>query len=119
MGLECQDGANNKLWVDNSNKLRIGTTLPGTSGNTGTGTVVGTQTSDERLKHNIVDLPYGLAEIKLEDGPRRFEMIDVDDTKVVDGYRTRESQGIIPESIYIGGQDAEDETDNTSKLDLY
>ena len=112
LGLEAQDGANNKLWTDNSNKLRIGGTLPSTSGTTGTGTIVGTQSSDERLKHNIVDLPYGLAEIK-QLRPRRFEMIDADDLKVYSGFIAQETQGIIPESVYDTEEDAEDGTDNT------
>jgi len=111
MLLEAEDGALRYYWTSNANKLMINSGLPADSGDTTTGTVVGDQTSDERLKENIVDLPYGLAEVK-QLRPRRFEMKNVWDTKVYSGFVAQETQSIIPESVYSTEEDAEDGTDN-------
>jgi len=111
MLLEAEDGALRYYWTSNGNKLMINNSLPSTSGDTTTGTVVGDYSSDERLKENIVDLPYGLAEVK-QLRPRRFEMKNVWDTKVYSGFVAQETQSIIPESVYSTGEDAGDGTDN-------
>ena len=58
MLLEAEDGAVRYYWTSNGNKLMINSALPSAQGDTTTGTVVGDQSSDERLKENIVDLPY-------------------------------------------------------------
>lgn len=56
--MQSMDGDFNYLWFDNNNILRTSTTLANVG--TTTGTVIGTQTSDQRLKSNLRKNPHGL-----------------------------------------------------------
>lgn len=64
------------------------------------GVVVGTQTSDERLKENIRPLPYGLKEALAFD-PIMFER----DGKTDIGYGAQRTRKIIPEAVYDTGEE--------------
>jgi len=100
------NGTGAHYWTDNSGNLRVGVTV--NIGST-TGTVVGTQTSDIRLKDNIKSLPYGLAEI-LQINPIGFKYkADSTSTKRV-GFSAQEIQGIIPEAVYNTGNIVPDDS---------
>ena len=64
---------------------------------TGAGTVVGTQTSDKRLKTHIEDIDYGLNEV-LKLRPVRYKMKATGNIEL--GFIAQETQDIIPESVY-------------------
>ncbi len=78
-----------------ANQLHIGTA---------SGTVVGTQTSDERLKSDITPLEYGLEEIKSL-RPIRYIM----NGKVEIGLGAQSTQTIIPEAVYNTGERVDNE----------
>ena len=69
---------------------------------TANGTVVGTQTSDSRLKKNIRPCNQGLSEI-LQLQPRFFEFINNPDVAQA-GFIAQEVQSIIPEAVYDTNQ---------------
>jgi hypothetical protein len=94
--LDPEDGTDNFLWVDNSDVLRISTT----SSNIGTtgGTVVGTQTSDERLKDISGPVTYGLNEV-LSIEPIAFTMKDDPNIPKI-GFSAQQVQPIVPEAVY-------------------
>lgn len=56
--LQAEDAGANYYWSDNSDQFRT-STAASNIGTTG-GTIVGTQTSDERTKTDIKSIPYGL-----------------------------------------------------------
>ena len=96
--LQSSDGAISFLWADDSDILRISQT----SNDIGdaAGTVVGAQSSDERLKNISSDpFPYGLEDInKLT--PIKY--VYKDDKRSVDklGFGAQTIQPIIPESVF-------------------
>jgi len=95
--IDPEDGTDNYLWVDNSDILRISTTYAniGTTG----GTVVGTQTSDERIKNILGPVSYGLDAIKAIN-PVEFTLKDdAEQTKRI-GFIAQQVQPIVPESVY-------------------
>jgi len=96
LGLFAEDGAVNYLWADNSDVLRISTvsTNIGTTG----GTVVGTQTSDERLKDISGPVTYGLNEV-LAIEPIAFTMKDDPNIAKI-GFSAQQVQPIVPEAVY-------------------
>ena len=57
--------------------------------------------SDERLKENIVDIPYGLAEIK-QLQPKKYTMITGGEQQV--GLIAQEVETIIPEVVTTSGE---------------
>ena len=94
--LSAEDAATNYLWADNSDVLRISTTASniGTTG----GTVVGTQTSDERLKDISGPVSYGLNEV-LAIEPIAFTMKDDPSIPKI-GFSAQQVQPIVPEAVY-------------------
>lgn len=94
--LWTEDDVRNNLWVDNSDVLRISTSLldVGTTG----GTVVGTQTSDERLKNISGPVTYGLNEV-LAIEPIAFTMKD-DPSIAKIGFSAQQIQPLVPEAVY-------------------
>lgn len=98
---------NNYFYTDSSSNFRISNN----SDHIGTtsGTVVGTQTSDERLKQEIEDSPYGLEEI-LELRPRRFEFKTNPGVKEL-GFIAQETQEVIPEAVYNTKQTVDGDED--------
>jgi len=104
-------------WNDNSGVLRTSNTISQVGG-TG-GTVVGAQTSDERLKDIDEEFNYGLSEV-LKLKPISFTLKnDESDTKKL-GFGAQTTQEVIPESVgdsgdCIDGYDV-DEEDEFNKL---
>jgi len=99
LATRATDGTSYYLW-NVAGKWTTG----GTFGNIGTatGTVVGDQTSDSRIKENIVDLPYGLAEV-LQLRPTRYNRISAPG-KIEIGLLADEVQQVIPEVVYNTGE---------------
>ena len=97
LDLEPGDGTDNYLWVDNTNDLRISTTV-GHIGAGNLGTVVGDQSSDERTKEKIKPISYGLNEI-LALEPLEFEQFGVHKL----GFGAQRTRLILPEVVYDTG----------------
>jgi len=110
--LEEQDGTNIYFWVDNTNDLRTSGTI--THLGTTSGTVVGDQTSDERLKNILGEVPYGLEEIK-NINPVRYSMKREPDRERI-GFIAQQVQTIVPESVYDTNDLIPDHEDEPSKL---
>jgi hypothetical protein len=91
-----QDGVGNHLWFDDSDQLRTSTTT--THIGTTSGTVVGTQTSDERLKNIAPSFDYGLSQINAL-VPISFAFKDAPDVQKV-GFSAQQVRPIIPEAVY-------------------
>ena len=114
MRLDPSDGTANFLWLDDSNNLRISTTS--THVGTTSGTVVGTQSSDERLKDISSDaFPYGLIQINAVT-PIKYQLKDDASNRDRLGFGAQTIQSIIPESVHntsrcIDGYDIDNETD--------
>ena len=85
------------LWVDNTQLFRISATL-GHVGRTDSGTVVGTQTSDERVKNVGEAVAYGLSEIK-QLQPKQFEYKKDPGVNKI-GFIAQEVESIIPEAVF-------------------
>ena len=106
--LEPEDGTDNYLWVDNSDQLRISTT----QANIGTtsGTIVGTQTSDERLKTILGPVEYGL-DILNQIEPVRYALKSEPDTEKL-GFIAQQVQPLVPESVFDTGEHVEGEPED-------
>ena len=94
--MDQENGENIYFWTDNVSNFRISTgkTHIGTTN----GTVVGTQTSDERLKNVGEDVSYGLAEV-LRLQPKQYELkADPGVNKL--GFIAQEVEQIIPEAVF-------------------
>lgn len=97
VNLVTDDGVNGFLWVDNNDVLRISNTNT-VLGSTG-GTVVGSQTSDSRLKNSVTDYAGGLALVE-QLRPVSFKYNNDPDERVRAGFIAQEVQSVIPESVY-------------------
>ena len=86
--------------------LRISNALANVTNDAGT--VVGTQTSDIRLKNVLGDVTYGLAEIN-KINPIQFNFKNDKNVQKRIGFSAQDLQSIIPESVY--------NTKNTSEVD--
>lgn len=107
--MQRQNGTRDLLWNDDSGNFRTSTVVTniGTTG----GTVVGTQTSDERLKNVVGPIENGLDKIALL-SPIKFTYKDAP-TKDCLGFLAQEAKLVVPESVYdtrepIEGYDPED-----------
>ena len=96
MLLEAEDGADNYYWTDNSNKLRSSTNNSHIG--TTSGSLVGTQTSDLRLKNVGANVSYGLAEVK-QLQPKQYALKDDPDVNKL-GFIAQEVESIIPEAVF-------------------
>ena len=113
--LQEEDGGDSFFWTDNSGNFRISSDF----NNIGTtnGTVVGTQTSDERLKDILGPVGYGLNEI-LAIEPIAFTMKDDPSIQKV-GFSAQQVQTIVPEAVYdtrecIDGYTKDEKTGETT-----
>jgi len=84
------------------------------NGKVGTITTDGTstsynQSSDYRLKENVVDLDGAIDRVK-QLAPKRFNFI-ADANKTVDGFLAHETQAVVPEAVF-GAKDAVDADGN-------
>lgn len=97
---------NGGTWYSSNTATDIGST---------SGNVIGSQTSDERLKQNIAPLPYGLMET-LALKPIIFDR----DGKRLIGFSAQQARGIVPEAVYDTGEKiAEDDESGLTKLSMY
>lgn len=91
-----EDGASAYYWTDNSGNFRVSNN--GDHIGTTSGTVVGTQTSDERLKNIIGPVEYGLDTInQLE--PVRFALKSEPDTEKL-GFIAQQVKPLVPQSVF-------------------
>jgi len=120
--LQSQDAGVNYFWCDDSSVFRtsgsalaIGTT---------SGTVVGTQTSDERVK-TIIDTPFPYAsEIVKQLEPMTYTLDSDPDGRVKLGFGAQRTRNLLPEVVYDTGrcidgytQDPDDPMKQTPKSD--
>jgi hypothetical protein len=120
--LQKENGNNTYLWVDNSQNWRTATSFTYVGSDAG-GTVVGTQTSDERLKNISPDFNYGIEHV-LQLQPITYSRKDDTEPTQRLGFGAQTTQQIIPEAVYDTGDcvdgyetDLEDETKDTPKSD--
>ena len=106
--LHPEDGAGNFIWVDNSDILRISTTQSNV-GTTG-GTVVGTQTSDERIKNVLGPVEYGLETLKQVE-PVRYSLKSQPDIEHL-GFIAQQVQPLIPQSVFDTNEHIEGEPED-------
>lgn len=100
--VQQDDGDYSCLWADNADQLRIGTSatyataraLVGTTG----GTIVGTQTSDIRLKRDIKPLEYDINAVRAVT-PISFVLVNDPDKRERIGFSAQELQGVIPQVV--------------------
>ena len=112
--LNSVGGLNAYTWYDNSGILRVGTTasLIGTT----SGTVIGTQTSDERLKEiDPAGVPYGLNTVKQLQTISYVRKDDPDQTKRL-GFGAQTTKAIVPEAVYDTKEVIEGEDPAETKL---
>jgi len=100
------------LWFDTSGNLRTaqgysGTGIPfGYVGSTN-GTVVGTQTSDERLKNVGIGVVNGLEKIS-QLNPVYYTLKDEPERNRI-GFIAQEVQSVVPEAVYSTGEPIDDD----------
>jgi hypothetical protein len=88
------------IWSDTSSKIRTSSTA-GNIGGTG-GTIIGTQTSDERLKTIEDSFEYGIETVK-QLSPIAYKFND-DETETRHlGFGAQTTQSIVPEAVYDSG----------------
>lgn len=114
--LDRANSTRNYYWTDNDGNFRtsLGANQVGTTG----GTVVGTQTSDERLKEIDDTFYYGIEQVKALK-PIRYKFTYDEDQTYRLGFGAQTTQEIVPESVYdtkecIDGYDPDPENDNLS-----
>jgi hypothetical protein len=112
LSYSCDDGTTNFTWADNSDQLRVSTN----SAHIGTtsGTVIGTQTSDERLKEICPGFRYGLDTI-LKLKPVEYTLKDDPDKIRKLGFGAQSTRSILPEAVYDSGINL-NSTDKYTKL---
>ena len=102
--LNQEDGNQSFFWFDNSAIARTSPTFSHTG--TTNGTVIGTQTSDERLKNVGANVAYGLAEVKRLQ-PKQYTLKTEPDTNKL-GFIAQEVESIIPEAVFNTGVELTD-----------
>ena len=101
--LDQQDGGNSFLWAADNGVLRISSTI--THIGTTSGSAVGDQTSDERLKNVGENVAYGLNEI-LQLQPKQYTLKTEPDTNKL-GFIAQEVLPIIPEAVFDTNEELE------------
>jgi hypothetical protein len=108
LDLYAEDGAENFIWVDNSDVLRISTNVNHIG--TTSGTVVGAQTSDERIKNVIGPVTYGLEQINAIQ-PVEYTLKSEPDHKKI-GFLAQQVLPLVPESVFDTGEHIEGEPED-------
>ena len=108
MYLQKEDGGPSYIWVGNDNNVRTSTT--DTNIGTNNGTVVGSQTSDERVKNILGPVEYGLDTIKQIE-PVRYAMKSEPDAEKL-GFIAQQVQPLIPQSIFDTKEHVEGEPED-------
>jgi hypothetical protein len=88
---------NRPIWVDNSGILRISNTFAHIG--TTSGTVVGAQTSDERVKNILGPVSYGLAEVMALE-PVKYALKSDPEQVPKLGFVAQQVNPILPEVVY-------------------
>jgi hypothetical protein len=114
--LSEEDGGDAYLWADNSRIFRI-SDLASNIGTTG-GTVVGSQTSDQRLKNDLGTFNYGLNQI-LAIQPRKFVYKNDESNQQYLGFYAQEILPIIPEAVYDTNEPINNEIGSTKLAMTY
>lgn len=109
MDLEREDGADGFVWTDNTGDLRI-SGVNTHIGTTAYGTVIGDQTSDERLKNVLGEVTYGLSEIS-NITPVKYSFKKGSNRERL-GFIAQQVQSIIPECVYDTGEPLLDDENN-------
>jgi hypothetical protein len=104
IGLQEVDGTEDFLWVDDSGNFRISATISHIG--TTSGTVVGTQTSDERLKNVLGPVEYGLNTIKQIE-PVRYALKSEPDVEKL-GFIAQQVLPVVPQSVFDTGEEIAD-----------
>jgi hypothetical protein len=104
---EEDDGAA-YLWTDNSGNFRISSTL--THIGTTSGTVVGAQTSDERIKNILGPVEYGLDTLKQIE-PVRYSLKSEPEIEKL-GFIAQQVQPLVPQSVFDTGEHIEGEPED-------
>jgi len=111
--LESANSTNNYVWFDDAGIMRVGgnLSLVGTT----SGTVIGTQTSDERLKNIEPDFGYGLEQVK---ALKPIAYVRKDDPEQVRriGFGAQTTKPIVPEAVYDTKEEIEGEDPAETKL---
>jgi hypothetical protein len=94
--LQQENGTNPYIWTDNSGNLRISATASHVG--TTSGTVVGTQTSDERLKNIHGPVQYGLETIEQLE-PVRFAFKS-DPSREQLGFIAQQVLPLVPQAVF-------------------
>ena len=113
--LEAGDGVLHYIWPDDDDDLRTSPTKTDI-GKDDVGTVIGAQSSDERLKNISSDaFPYGLIEVnKLT--PIQYSWKAKANPVNKLGFGAQTVQSIIPESVYDTGQCIDGYTEGTETV---
>ena len=106
--LEQQNGTGQVFWVDDSGNFRISTS--GNNIGTTGGTVVGTQTSDERLKNILGPVTYGLGTLKQIE-PVRYTLKSQPDIEQL-GFIAQQVQPLVPQSVFDTNEHIEGEPED-------
>jgi len=110
MRWQSDDGTTRYLYMDDNVQVRLSGNF--TDIGTTSGTVIGSQSSDIRLKDLVGDgsVPYGLSEIN-QINPIRFKYkkIGGNPDRVVIGFSAQQVKPIIPEAVYDTGEEVEGE----------
>jgi len=106
--LEEEDGTTTFTWVDNSDQLRISTNAAHIG--TTSGTVVGTQTSDERIKNVLGPVEYGLETVKQIESVRYALKSEPNVEKL--GFIAQQVQPLVPQSIFDTNEHIEGEPED-------
>jgi hypothetical protein len=87
------DDVTRSVWFDDADQMRVSSTASHIG--TANGTLIGTQTSDERLKSNISPCSYGLSEIN-QLVPIEYDLEGVHEI----GFGAQTTMPIIPEAVF-------------------
>ena len=92
--MRVRDSESNSAFIrfDNSSGTQVGAIT-----RSGSSTVYG-NSSDHRLKENVVDVTDGITRLKQLE-PKRFNFIADEDDTTVDGFIAHEVQTVVPEAI--------------------
>lgn len=112
--LDRENNSNSYLWVDNSMNLRVSSSTSHIG--TTSGVIVGTQTSDARLKNlNPDGFNYSLQSV-LNLNPVKYKLNDDPDQADKLGFLAQEIRSVIPESVYDTKEEIEGEDPTQTKL---
>lgn len=106
--LSTENALNYFYWTDNSGNFRISSDAAHIG--TTSGTVVGTQTSDERLKNIIGPVEYGLETLKQIE-PVRYALKSEPDAEKL-GFIAQQVQPLIPQSVFDTNEHIESEPED-------